>query len=231
MNAFYVRDASGYPVDPKIIDSIRKEIGQTILKVKGHPRDFNQSPQESSNRFLFRGLFKTKSFCKFGCIEIELAKLSSNVLNNAIEDKDSLTITCDSYVMCFSKGVEKGWERGQKSEKTVLNNEEKQDLLKVMPFKVEKLRLRVPLTSKMIRIKECKSLIDKVENRVFNWKNKSLAYAGRLMLVASVLKSIHVYWASAILLPPDGVIMDINRILKDFLWNQNDETKGKPKVA
>ncbi|GKC50691.1 ACT domain-containing protein ACR4 isoform X2, partial [Tanacetum coccineum] len=49
MNAFYVRDASGYPVDPKIIDSIRKEIGQTILKVKGHPRDFNQSPQESSN--------------------------------------------------------------------------------------------------------------------------------------------------------------------------------------
>lgn len=68
MNTFYVRDASGYPVDPKIIDSIRKEIGQTILKVKGHPQDFNQSPQESSNRFHFRGLFKTKSFCNFGIV-------------------------------------------------------------------------------------------------------------------------------------------------------------------
>ncbi|GJW43062.1 RNA-directed DNA polymerase, eukaryota, reverse transcriptase zinc-binding domain protein [Tanacetum coccineum] len=90
-----------------------------------------------------------------------------------------------------------------------LNNEEKQEI---------------------IRVKECKSLIDKVENRVFNWKNKSLTYAGRLMLVASVLKSIHIYWASVILLP-DGVIKDINRILKDFLWNQNDGTKGSPKVA
>ena len=68
MNTFYVRDASGYPVDPKIIDSIRKEIGQTILKVKGHLQDFNQSPQESSNRFHFGGLFKTKSFCNFGIV-------------------------------------------------------------------------------------------------------------------------------------------------------------------
>ncbi|GJT82605.1 RNA-directed DNA polymerase, eukaryota, reverse transcriptase zinc-binding domain protein [Tanacetum coccineum] len=53
---------------------------------------------------------------------------------------------------------------------------------------------------------------------------------GRLMLVASVLESIHIYWDSVILLP-DGVIKDINRILKDFLWNHNDGTKGSPKVA
>ncbi|GJS68512.1 RNA-directed DNA polymerase, eukaryota, reverse transcriptase zinc-binding domain protein [Tanacetum coccineum] len=51
-----------------------------------------------------------------------------------------------------------------------LNNEEKQEILEVMPFKVEKL-------------------------------------------------------------PIDGVVKDINKILKDFLWNQNDGTKGRPKVA
>ncbi|GJS50337.1 RNA-directed DNA polymerase, eukaryota, reverse transcriptase zinc-binding domain protein [Tanacetum coccineum] len=102
-----------------------------------------------------------------------------------------------------------------------LNNEEKQEILEVIPFKVEKLPIRylgVPLTSKRIRIKECKSLIEKVESRVFNWKNKCLSYARRLMLVASVLESIHVYWASVIFLP-DGVIKDINKILKDFFWN------------
>ncbi|XP_024988706.1 ACT domain-containing protein ACR4-like isoform X1 [Cynara cardunculus var. scolymus] len=68
MNTFYVRDASGYPVDPKIIDSIRKDIGQTILKVKGNPQDSSLSSQESPNRFLFGGLFKSKSFCNFGIV-------------------------------------------------------------------------------------------------------------------------------------------------------------------
>ncbi|GKB53018.1 RNA-directed DNA polymerase, eukaryota, reverse transcriptase zinc-binding domain protein, partial [Tanacetum coccineum] len=145
----------------------------------------------------------------------------------------------------FSQGVEGSIEEFGKvaglipnyNKRTIifgcLNNEEKQEILEVIPFKVENLPIRyfgVPLTSKRIRIKECKSLIEKVESRVFNWKNKCLSYAGRLMLVASVLESIHVYWASVIFLP-DGVIKDINKILKDFLWNQNDGTKGRPKVA
>ncbi|KAK6157771.1 hypothetical protein DH2020_012019 [Rehmannia glutinosa] len=46
VNTFYVRDASGYPVDPKIIDSIRQTIGQTILRVKGSPQE-SQVTQES----------------------------------------------------------------------------------------------------------------------------------------------------------------------------------------
>lgn len=65
VNTFYVRDASGYPVDSKIIDSIRQEIGQTILQVKGSPEEV---PQESPTRFLFGGLFKSRSFCNFGLV-------------------------------------------------------------------------------------------------------------------------------------------------------------------
>ncbi|KAI3452930.1 hypothetical protein Pfo_009593 [Paulownia fortunei] len=68
VNTFYVRDASGYPVDPKIIDSIRQTIGQTILRVKGCPEELNLVPQESPTRFLFGGLFKPKSFCNFGLV-------------------------------------------------------------------------------------------------------------------------------------------------------------------
>lgn len=68
VNTFYVRDASGYFVDAKIIDSIRETIGQTILKVKGHPGDSNPTPQESPTRFLFGGLFKSRSFCNFGLV-------------------------------------------------------------------------------------------------------------------------------------------------------------------
>ncbi|GJS57688.1 hypothetical protein Tco_0652472 [Tanacetum coccineum] len=114
-----------------------------------------------------------------------------------------------------------------------LTQEEQKDILDIAPFKVEKLLIKylgVPITSKRLGIKECKCLTDKVESRVTNWRNKSLTYIGRLMLVALVLESIHVYWASIFLLPM-GVINDINRLLKNFLWNQHDGTKGSFKVA
>ncbi|GKD09684.1 hypothetical protein Tco_1189369 [Tanacetum coccineum] len=77
-----------------------------------------------------------------------------------------------------------------------LSEEEKQDILEIVPFKVEKLLIR---------------------------------YHGRLMLVASVLEAIHVDWASVFLLPI-GVSGDINKLLKNFLWNQSEGTKGSFKV-
>ncbi|OVA04882.1 ACT domain [Macleaya cordata] len=68
INTFYVRDVAGNPVDAKIIDSIRQTIGQTILQVKGSSEYFNSPPQESPTRFLFGGLFKSRSLCNFGLI-------------------------------------------------------------------------------------------------------------------------------------------------------------------
>nr|GEW73720.1 hypothetical protein [Tanacetum cinerariifolium] len=53
---------------------------------------------------------------------------------------------------------------------------------------------------------------------------------GMLQLIAAVLKSIHVYWASVFLLPA-SVIKDINRLLKYFLWSKSESVKGKAKVA
>ncbi|GJU02010.1 RNA-directed DNA polymerase, eukaryota, reverse transcriptase zinc-binding domain protein [Tanacetum coccineum] len=97
----------------------------------------------------------------------------------------------DLFMFCYA----------DKSSRTIifgcLNEEEKQEILDIMPFKVEKLPIR---------------------------------YLGRLMLVASVLESIYVYWASVFLLPV-GVIKDINKLLKNILWNQNDGTKGRAKSS
>nr|GEW37931.1 hypothetical protein [Tanacetum cinerariifolium] len=50
--------------------------------------------------------------------------------------------------------------------------------------------LGVPLVSKKIGVKDSKGLIDKVKARIQYWKNKSLSYAGRTQLIASVLSSI-----------------------------------------
>lgn len=105
--------------------------------------------------------------------------------------------------------------------------------MEIVPFKVGKLPVRylgVPLITRRIGVKDCKCLIDKVRNKVINWKNKCLSYAGRLQLVASILESIHVYWANVFLLP-QNVIHDINRLLKGFLWNQGEKADGKAKIA
>ncbi|XP_043702029.1 ACT domain-containing protein ACR4-like isoform X2 [Telopea speciosissima] len=66
LNTFYVRDAAGNPVDAKTIESIREAIGQAILQVKGNSENLKSPPQESPTRFLFGGLFKSRSFCNFG---------------------------------------------------------------------------------------------------------------------------------------------------------------------
>nr|GEX58266.1 hypothetical protein [Tanacetum cinerariifolium] len=81
-----------------------------------------------------------------------------------------------------------------------------------------------------IRIKDCKSLTSKVKSGIHDWKNKSLSYAGRAQLIAYVLTSIQVYWASVFKLPK-AVINDIEKLFKGFLWCKGDLQKWKAKVS
>ncbi|GJW18232.1 RNA-directed DNA polymerase, eukaryota, reverse transcriptase zinc-binding domain protein [Tanacetum coccineum] len=112
-----------------------------------------------------------------------------------------------------------------------VNMGEQRNILNVMPFKVGRFPVKylgVPLITKRLGRGECKQLIDKVRNKVDDWKNKSLSYAGQL--IASVLNSMQVYWACVFLLPKTAV-KDIERILKGFLWCHGDLTRGKAKIA
>lgn len=113
-----------------------------------------------------------------------------------------------------------------------LNDETEDEISTIFPFKEGKLPIRylgVPLVTKKIGINDCKQPVDKVYQRLSDWKNKSLSYAGRAQLISSVLGSMQVYWGSVFLLPKP-VINDIE-IFKKFLWNCGDSGKGKAKVA
>ncbi|GKA87979.1 RNA-directed DNA polymerase, eukaryota, reverse transcriptase zinc-binding domain protein [Tanacetum coccineum] len=90
--------------------------------------------------------------------------------------------------------------------------------------------LEVPLMTKRLSSKDCRQLIDKVKNRVDDWKNKYLSYAGRLQLIASVLSSLNVYW-TVVLLITKTVVKDTNKILKGFLRCKGETKRGKAKVA
>ncbi|GJX07068.1 hypothetical protein Tco_0195000, partial [Tanacetum coccineum] len=96
------------------------------------------------------------------------------------------------------------------------------NVLNILLFKRGKLSVRylgVPLVAKEIGVKDCKSLIDKVKDRIHDWKNKSLSYAGRAQLIAYVLASIQVYWASIFKLPKATLDQWNNALLVKHLWN------------
>ncbi|KAH9770051.1 ACT domain-containing protein ACR6 [Citrus sinensis] len=68
-DTFFVTDASGNPVDPKIVDSIQHQIGRTILQVKGNLNTPPKLPQEPARSFFFTNFFKGRSFQSFKLIK------------------------------------------------------------------------------------------------------------------------------------------------------------------
>lgn len=69
VDTFYVSDMSGSPVESKTVESIRTQIGETVLKVKKNSASPPRSPDESTNvGSLFANFFKGHSFQIFRLI-------------------------------------------------------------------------------------------------------------------------------------------------------------------
>ncbi|GJT73659.1 RNA-directed DNA polymerase, eukaryota, reverse transcriptase zinc-binding domain protein [Tanacetum coccineum] len=114
-----------------------------------------------------------------------------------------------------------------------IDEETKNNISNIFPFKEGKLPVRylgVPLVTKKIGVADCKQLVDKVRHKLSDWKNKSLSYARRAQLIASVFGSMQVYWGYVFLLLK-SVINEIEKMFKKFLWNSEESCKGKSKVA
>ncbi|GJS20963.1 RNA-directed DNA polymerase, eukaryota, reverse transcriptase zinc-binding domain protein [Tanacetum coccineum] len=112
-------------------------------------------------------------------------------------------------------------------------NHTKLSILHILPFEEGRLPVKylgVPLVSSRLVFRDCKELIDRIRSRITDWKNKSLSAAGRLQLVRSVLGSMHVYWASVFILP-NQIILDIEQLMRGFLWCHGDMCNGKAKVS
>ncbi|XP_071695601.1 uncharacterized protein [Rutidosis leptorrhynchoides] len=108
----------------------------------------------------------------------------------------------------------------------------KSNILMLLPFEEDKLPVRylgVPLVSSRLMYRDCKILVERVKNKVDNWMNKFLSFAGRVQLITSVLTAMQIYWCSVFILP-DMIIKDIEKLLRGFLWCQGPMKRGKAKV-
>ncbi|GJW76253.1 RNA-directed DNA polymerase, eukaryota, reverse transcriptase zinc-binding domain protein [Tanacetum coccineum] len=170
-----------------------------------------------------------------GCKEMKLTHLcfADDLIFLCHGDKESVRVIKDA-LKDFS---EVSGLQPNLSKSTVffgnVNCGEQRSILKVLPFKIGSLPVKylgVPLITKRLGKEDCKHLVDMVKNKVNDWKNKFLSYAGRMQLIASVLGSMQIYWASVFLLPK-STVKDIERVLKGFLWCQRDLARGKAKIA
>ncbi|GKD72130.1 protein LAZ1, partial [Tanacetum coccineum] len=112
-------------------------------------------------------------------------------------------------------------------------NHVKMAILNIMPFSEDELPVKylgVPLISSRLLNKDCKILVEKAKTRISDWKNKSLSFAGRLQLCKSVISSMHIYWASVLVIPKD-IIYDIHQLIRGFLWCNGEYRRGKAKVV
>lgn len=70
--------------------------------------------------------------------------------------------------------------------------------------------LGLPLMSRKLRVSEYSPLIDKMVKKFKSWAVSSLSYAGRLLLIKSVIYGLVKFWCSAFILLWTGSIERFN---------------------
>lgn len=73
-------------------------------------------------------------------------------------------------------------------------------------------------------------LLTKIKARFQSWTSKSLSFAGRLVLIKSVIASTTNFWCSAFCLPK-ACMDDIDSLYSVFLWSGSPNDSSKAKVA
>ena len=95
-----------------------------------------------------------------------------------------------------------------------------------LPFRY----LGLPITSSRMSKAECSTLVTKITARIRIWASRHMSYAGRLVLVNSVLFGMFSFWAQVFILP-HAVLSKVSQLCRNFLWGGDAEYKKTPLIA
>lgn len=71
-----------------------------------------------------------------------------------------------------------------------------------------------------------KPTMDRFKNKLSSWKSRNLSFGGRITLIQAVLGSLLTYFLS-LFKAPVGVLNDLQKIRRDFLWGVGAENCTK----
>lgn len=90
--------------------------------------------------------------------------------------------------------------------------------------------LGVPLCTKKLNLVNCEPLMQQIKAHFSSWSAKSLSFAGRLLLIKTVIAGVSTFWCSSFILPK-ACINRINSLCGLLLWNGKSEGHQSAKVA
>ena len=87
--------------------------------------------------------------------------------------------------------------------------------------------LGLPALVRKSRTKEFKSIVDRIEKRLQDWKLKFLLQAGKEILLKAVIQAIPTY-SMSIFQMPKVLCSRINSLMQKFWWSHNRKASGVP---
>ncbi|KAL0651628.1 hypothetical protein Bca4012_094319 [Brassica carinata] len=90
--------------------------------------------------------------------------------------------------------------------------------------------LGVPLVTKKLTLLNCEVLLQQIKGKFSSWSSKSLSFAGRLLLIKTVISGINTFWCSTFILPK-ACVKKINSLCSVFLWKGDIESRNTARVS
>lgn len=90
--------------------------------------------------------------------------------------------------------------------------------------------LGVPMVTKKLTLHNCEPLLQQIKARFSSWSAKALSFAGRLLLIKTVINGITTFWCSSFILPK-ACIKKVNSLCGLFLWNGVSEGHQSARVS
>lgn len=100
-----------------------------------------------------------------------------------------------------------------------------QNIMSSPPVELPITYLGLPLSIKKLRIVDYQAMVQSVQRKMEGWKSNFLSYGGRVTLVKAVLSAMPIHYMQATRLPK-GIIKQIDKIRRQFLWRGNAPCKG-----
>ena len=72
--------------------------------------------------------------------------------------------------------------------------------------------------------------MEKISTRIITWSSRHISYAGRVVLINTVLFGMLNYWAQIFILPKD-VIDQVTKLCRNFLWGGEVNYSKNPYVG
>ncbi|XP_062103396.1 uncharacterized protein LOC133814456 [Humulus lupulus] len=89
--------------------------------------------------------------------------------------------------------------------------------------------LGVPMRPMKWKHVDCEIIVQKMRTKLFSWSSKHLSYAGRLLLIHTVLFGLRNYWMNVFILP-QSIIKEVEKLCRMFLWGASG-TRSKLHLA